>query len=100
MRTTIRQRRAEYEQELKRHHIPRVLLSDGTEPTAETRSTSTADALLRGTPASPGSVTAQARAILDPTGARLSPGQILLAPSIHPGSTPLFRTAGRPVMAI
>ncbi len=98
MRTTIRQRRAEYEQELKRHHIPRVLLSDGTEPTAETRSTSTADALLRGTPASAGSVTAQARVILDPTGARLSPGEILVAPSTDPGWTPLFLTAGGLVM--
>src|SRR5260221_4624118 len=98
MRTTIRQRRAEYEQELKRHHIPRVLLSDGTEPTAEPCSTSTADALLRGTPASAGSVTAQARVILDPTGARLSPGEILVAPSTDPGWTPLFLTAGGLVM--
>ena len=98
MRTTIRERRAEYEHELKRHHIPRVLLSDGTEPTAETRSTSTADTLLRGTPASAGSVTAQARVILDPTGARLSPGEILVAPSTDPGWTPLFLTASGMVM--
>jgi len=98
MGTIISQARAEYEQELKRHHIPRVLLSDGTEPTAETRSTSTADALLRGTPASAGSVTAQARVILYPTGARLSPGEILVAPSTDPGWTPLFLTAGGLVM--
>ena len=98
MRMTIRERRAEYEHELKRHHIPRVLLSDGTEPTAQTRSTSTADTLLRGTPASAGSVTAQARVILDPTGARLSPGEILVAPSTDPGWTPLFLTASGMVM--
>jgi rifampicin phosphotransferase len=98
MRTTIRERRAAYEQELKRRHIPRVLLSDGTEPTAQTRSTSTADALLRGTPASPGRVTAQARVILDPRGARLEPGEILVAPSTDPGWTPLFLTAGGVVM--
>ena len=90
MRATIRARRADYEHELKRHRIPRVLLSDGTEPTAQTRSTGTADALLRGTPASAGRVTAQARVILDPTGARLSPGEILVAPSTDPGWTPLF----------
>ncbi len=98
MRTTIRERRADYEHELKRHHIPRVLLSDGTEPTAETRSTSTTNALLRGTPASAGSVTAQARVILDPTGARLEPGEILVAPSTDPGWTPLFLTASGMVM--
>ena len=98
MRTTIRERRAEYEYELKRHHIPRVLLSNGTEPEAVARSTSTDDALLRGTPASPGSVTAQARVILDPTGARLEPGEILVAPSTDPGWTPLFLTAGGVVM--
>jgi pyruvate,water dikinase len=98
MRTTIRERRAEYEQELKRHHIPRVLLSDGTEPTTETSSTSTADTLLRGTPASTGRVTAQARVILDPTGARLEPGEILVAPSTDPGWTPLFLTASGMVM--
>ncbi len=98
MRMTIRERRAEYEHELKRHHIPRVLLSDGTEPTAETRSTSTADTLLQGTPASAGSVTAQARVILDPTGARLEPGEILVAPSTDPGWTPLFLTASGMVM--
>ncbi len=93
-----RARRADYEHELKRHHIPRLLLSDGTEPTAQTRSTSTADALLRGTPASAGRVTAQARVILEPTGAQLSPGEILVAPSTDPGWTPLFLTASGLVM--
>lgn len=61
-------------------------------------STSTADALLRGTPASAGRVTAQARMILEPTGARLSPGEILVAPSTDPGWTPLFLTASGLVM--
>lgn len=98
MHEVIRERRAEYEQELKRHHIPRVLLSDGTEPTAQTRSTGTAAAQLRGTPASPGSVTALARVIFDPTGAHLSPGEILVAPSTDPGWTPLFLTASGLVM--
>jgi phosphohistidine swiveling domain-containing protein len=98
MHTVIRERRAAYEQELKRRHIPRVLLSNGTEPTAETHSAGKADAFLRGTPASPGRVTAQARVILKPTGARLEPGEILVAPSTDPGWTPLFLTAGGLVM--
>jgi pyruvate,water dikinase len=36
--------------------------------------------------------------ILDPEGARLDPGEILVAPSTDPGWTPLFLTAGGLVM--
>src|SRR5438034_9866483 len=36
--------------------------------------------------------------ILDPTGARLEPGEILVAPSTDPGWTPLFLTAAGLVM--
>lgn len=53
---------------------------------------------LRGTPASPGVVTARARVIRSPQGARLAPGEILVAPSTDPGWTPLFLTAGGLVM--
>src|SRR5437764_4955575 len=56
------------------------------------------DGTLRGTPASAGLVTAQARVVLDPAGARLEPGVILVAPSTDPGWTPLFLTAGGLVM--
>jgi len=96
LRSAVRERRASYEHELNRRHVPRILLSDGTEPTAE--AVTAADGALRGTPASPGTVTAKARVILDPTGARLEPGEILVAPSTDPGWTPLFLTAGGLVM--
>ncbi len=43
-------------------------------------------------------VTGVARVILDPTGAYLEPGEILVAPSTDPGWTPLFLTAGGLVM--
>ena len=36
--------------------------------------------------------------VLDPVGARLEPGEILVAPSTDPGWTPLFLTAGGLVM--
>ena len=39
-----------------------------------------------------------ARVVLDPLGARLDPGEILVAPSTDPGWTPLFLTAGGLVM--
>src|SRR5579872_1973454 len=97
VRSLVRERRASYEYELNRRHIPRVLLSDGTEPTPEIR-TEMSDGALRGTPASAGKITAKARVILDPAGARLEPGEILVAPSTDPGWTPLFLTAGGLVM--
>jgi pyruvate,water dikinase len=98
LRPVVREHHASYEQELKRRHIPRVLLSDGTEPTAGVHTAGAAEGLLTGTPASAGTVTAKARVILDPTGARLEPGEILVAPSTDPGWTPLFLTASGLVM--
>ena len=94
----VRDRRAEYAQELRRRHVPRVLLSDGTEPEALAVAATHARGGLSGTPASAGSVTASARVILDPVGAHLEPGEILVAPSTDPGWTPLFLTAGGLVM--
>jgi rifampicin phosphotransferase len=96
MRSVVLDHRAVYEQEMQRRHIPRILLSDGTEPTLADASPQ--DGALRGTPASPGKVTAKARVILDPVGAQLTPGEILVAPSTDPGWTPLFLTAGGLVM--
>jgi len=98
LRSVVRERRADYGHELKRRHVPRILLSDGTEPTVEEILDAAADGALHGTPASAGTVTAKARVILDPTGARLEPGEILVAPSTDPGWTPLFLTAGGLVM--
>jgi rifampicin phosphotransferase len=98
LRPVVSERRAVYDRELKRRHVPRILLSDGTEPTAGETPEATADGALRGTPASPGAVTAEARVILDPSDARLEPGEILVAPSTDPGWTPLFLTAGGLVM--
>jgi len=43
-------------------------------------------------------VTGPARVIRSPQGARLEPGEILVAPSTDPGWTPLFLTAGGLVM--
>jgi pyruvate,water dikinase len=97
LRPVVRERRASYEHELKRRHVPRILLSDGTEPTVKETLEATNGA-LRGSPASSGTVAARARVILDPTNAHLEPGEILVAPSTDPGWTPLFLTAGGLVM--
>ncbi|WP_144661889.1 PEP/pyruvate-binding domain-containing protein [Paenarthrobacter nicotinovorans] len=101
LRGAAAEHRAAYEQELRRRHIPRMLLSDGTEP--EATATAAANAgqrpgTLSGSPASSGLITAPARVVMDPVGAHLEPGEILVAPSTDPGWTPLFLTAGGLVM--
>lgn len=98
LRGLVATRKATYERELRRRHIPRVLLSDGTEPEALLPAAPAGDGSLAGTPASAGTVTAPARVIIDPLGAHLEPGEILVAPSTDPGWTPLFLTAGGLVM--
>jgi len=96
-RGVVGTRREDYERELRRRHVPRILLSDGTEPEAVATAGNVEGALV-GTPASAGTVTAAARVVLDPVGAHLEPGEILVAPSTDPGWTPLFLTAGGLVM--
>lgn len=115
LQDVVERRRDAYAEELGRRHIPRVLLSDGTEPEALPTPAAGATAAggggaggaggggaaggtLTGSPASAGRVTARARVILEPQGARLEPGEILVAPSTDPGWTPLFLTAGGLVM--
>jgi len=96
VRSLVAERRTRYADESRRRHVPRMLLSDGTEP-APALEPLDGD-VLRGTPASAGLVTGRARVVLEPDGARLEPGEILVAPSTDPGWTPLFLTAGGLVM--
>jgi pyruvate,water dikinase len=96
LRKTVAEHREVYRREQGRRHIPRVLLSDGTD--AETELPAATDGGIRGTPASPGIARGIARVILSPVGARLEPGEVLVAPSTDPGWTPLFLTAGALVM--
>jgi phosphohistidine swiveling domain-containing protein len=98
MQDLVAQRQGAYYLELERRHIPRMLLSDGTEPETLLTAVGTDSGALSGSPASAGTVTAPARVILEPVGAHLEPGEILVAPSTDPGWTPLFLTAGGLVM--
>ena len=97
LRDVVAARRSEYRRELRRRHVPRVLLSDGTDAEAAFVSPA-ADAAIRGTPASPGTARGVARVMLSPAGARLEPGEVLVAPATDPGWTPLFLTASALVM--
>jgi pyruvate,water dikinase len=96
-RDVVPSRRERYAREQRRRLVPRILLSDGT-ALYGTEGVRPAGRDLVGTPASPGQYTGNARVILDPAGARLEPGEILVAPSTDPGWTPLFLTAGALVM--
>lgn len=94
----VADRRRLYDIELRRKRIPRLLLSDGTDVEAAMMAKSPPSAALTGTPASAGTATGRVRVIMDPVGAHLEPGDILVAPSTDPGWTPLFLTAGALVM--
>ncbi|MFE4836895.1 PEP/pyruvate-binding domain-containing protein [Arthrobacter sp. NPDC056691] len=105
LRGPVAERRQGYHREMRRRRIPRLLLSDGTDVeaamAAQAQAGPSADGqpgTLTGAPASAGTVTGKARVILDPAGAHLEPGEILVAPSTDPGWTPLFMTAGALVM--
>ncbi|GAU69546.1 phosphoenolpyruvate synthase family protein [Streptomyces sp. NBRC 110611] len=93
-RDVIAERRETYDREKRRRYIPRVLLSDGTDPEAAAPAAAPREGLLAGVAGAPGTVTAVARVVLDPADARLEPGEILVAPTTDPGWTPLFLTAG------
>lgn len=98
LRTQVAERVAEYERELPRRHLPRVVLSDGTEPEATASTATVPSGALLGAPASAGTVTATAVVLLEPDSAAFEPGAILVCPSTDPGWTPLFLTAGGLVM--
>ena len=97
MHARVAERRAEYRREERRRHIPRVLLSDGTDAEVAFASAAT-DGAIRGTPASPGTARGVAHVMLSPANARLEPGEVLVAPATDPGWTPLFLTASALVM--
>lgn len=97
LRAVVTARRDEYRREIRRRHVPRVLLSDGTDAEAAFV-TVAADGAMRGSPASPGIAHGTARVLRSPVGARLDPGEVLVAHATDPGWTPLFLTASALVM--
>jgi pyruvate,water dikinase len=87
-------RRAAYQRELRRRQAPRVLVSDGRAfYEGIGAETDTGDAIT-GSPVSPGVVEGIVRVVLDPRGAQLAPGEILVCPGTDPAWTPLFMAAG------
>lgn len=100
-RALVAGRRETFARERRRRQVPRVLLSDGqaffegvaTPPDA-------GDGVIAGSPVSPGVVEGRVHVVLDPHGAQLAPGEILVCPGTDPAWTPLFLAAGGLVMEV
>jgi pyruvate,water dikinase len=95
MQETIAARRERYAREMLRRQIPRLLLSDGQAFYEGMAAPAGGDeAVLVGSPVSPGVAEGAVRVILDPRGASLASGEILVCPGTDPAWTPLFLVAG------
>ncbi|MBQ1080002.1 PEP/pyruvate-binding domain-containing protein [Nocardiopsis sp. B62] len=92
-RDLVAERRRFHQRELRRRSVPGTLLTDGTDVEAALPTPAVARGGLPGAPAAPGRAEGRARVVLDPVGARIEPGEILVAPTTDPGWTPLFMTA-------
>jgi phosphohistidine swiveling domain-containing protein len=93
-------RRAAYEREERRRQVPRLLLSDGRAFYEGLGAQGDDPRAIHGSPVSPGLVEGRAHVVLDPRGARLAPGEILVCPGTDPAWTPLFMAAGGLVMEV
>jgi len=95
LRETVALRRERYAREMLRRQIPRLMLSDGQafyEGMAVPEEAG--EGVLVGSPVSPGMAEGAVRVVLDPRGATLAPGEILVCPGTDPAWTPLFLVAG------
>lgn len=89
--------RTQYERDLARRPVPRVMTSEGATLFAPSRAENGA---LVGVAASPGVHEGAVRVIRDPRGTALALGEVLVAHGTDPAWTPLFLTAGALVMEI
>jgi pyruvate,water dikinase len=92
-RAVVRERRRAHASEARRRRVPRVLLSDGRAFFGGSGGEVAASATLAGTPVSPGVADGLVRVVLDPRGAQLEPGEILVCRGTDPAWTPLFLAA-------
>ncbi len=100
-RGLLAKRKGLYEREKRRRQIPRLLLTDGTAFYERSASyDGDQENIITGSPVSPGVIEGRAHVVLDPRGAQLTPGEILVCPATDPGWTPLFLAAGGLVMEV
>ncbi len=100
-KTLVAEHRAAHDREKRRRRVPRVLLSDGIAFYEGMGAASQTDGIIiEGSPVSPGVVEGAVHVVLDPRGAQLAPGEILVCPGTDPAWTPLFLAAGGLVMEV
>lgn len=92
--------RREYERELGRRAIPRILTSEGETVYGPAAPPEPPAGTLLGTGVSPGVHEGVVRVLDSPVGADLDPGEVLVAATTDPGWTPLFLLAGALVMEV
>jgi rifampicin phosphotransferase len=96
----IAERRANYNREMHRGQIPRMMLSDGRAFYEGMTAAEGEEGALKGSPVSPGVAEGTVRVVFDPHQANLAPGEILVCPGTDPAWTPLFLAAGGLVMEV
>jgi pyruvate,water dikinase len=100
-RTLVAQRLAVYGREKLRRQVPRLLLSDGRAFfDGVTRTAGKEDAVIVGSPVSPGVTEGVVHVVVDPHRSQLAPGEILVCRGTDPAWTPLFLVAGALVMEV
>jgi rifampicin phosphotransferase len=92
-KSLVAERRATHERESRRRQIPRVLVSDGRAFYEGLGVLADTDTVISGSPVSPGVAEGVVHIILDPRGAQLAPGEVLVCPGTDPAWTPLFMAA-------
>ena len=93
-KSLIAERHANYERELRRRQVPRVLVSDGRAFYEGVGAETDTGDIISGSPVSPGVAEGIVHVVLDPRGVHLAPGEILVCPGTDPAWTPLFMAAG------
>jgi len=93
-KSLITERRANYERELRRRQVPRVLISDGRAFYEGVGAGTDTGDVITGSPVSAGVVEGIVHVVRDPRGTQLLPGEILVCPGTDPAWTPLFLSAG------
>ncbi|MBU0492092.1 MAG: phosphoenolpyruvate synthase [Chloroflexi bacterium] len=96
----VAERRQAFDRELRRRQVPRILLSDGRAFYEGMGADTAGNDELVGSPVSPGVAEGVVHVVLDPRGAQLAPGEILVCPGTDPAWTPLFLAAGGLIMEV
>jgi pyruvate,water dikinase len=96
----ITKRRSDYQREMLRKQLPRLLLSDGRAFYEGLVASNDEEGTLIGSPVSPGVVEGHVRVVLDPHEANLTPGEIMVCIGTDPSWTPLFLAAGGLIMEV